>query len=43
MNYLNNLLLENEQKAIIIFNLNNNLIYKDVNVPYKKIEIEEVV
>ena len=42
LDYLNNLLPENELKAIIIFNLNNNLIYKDVNIPYKKTEIEEV-
>ncbi len=42
LNHLNNLLPENEQKAISIFDLNNNLIYKDVNIPYKKIEIKNV-
>ena len=44
LDYLNSFLRESGQtKAIEIFNLNNNLIYKDVNIPYIPSKTEEVV
>jgi len=42
LDYLNSFLIKNETKAIIIFNLNSDLIYKDVNIQYTPIIIKKV-